>query len=387
MKKFLCSLLTLGMLVVGLGVMPVNAEDAAYPITMNGKSYETLLDAFDDAPASLFSKEIILNDNIVIRDGEHITNRAGRNIVLNLNGHTVTFSSTYDGTLITNEGTLTIKGNGTIDASNNERATKLIINTANGIISNKGLTIENGTFKTKTENSTNCITNQGKATIYDGYFFGATALRTGSESTTTIKNGTFVSEWYPAVDAEGTITVENGTFKNDSCSSCDPNHWGYAFRSRKDLTFKNGTVIGTQGALAIAQGTATIENGHFETVACPEHGDRTAFYALYVAGEWGNASATINGGTFISASKAAVYIGNGNYGGDGGIMENALCTINDGSFTTKGAESVEVVHLSEGFGTANIYGGTYCKAVNTDLIPSGYVQTQNENGTYTVSKQ
>ena len=70
-----------------------------------------------------------------------ITIPGGKNIILNMDGHSITVAGDFTGRPFVNEGTLTITGNGTIDSSASEQG-------GYGAVNNKGtLTVENGTFK------------------------------------------------------------------------------------------------------------------------------------------------------------------------------------------------------------------------------------------------
>lgn len=380
MKKFLCSLMTIGLLIVGLGVMPVHAEEGV--ATIDGVSYNSLKEAVAAVP-ELEETEIVLSKNITMSTNDIVTIGEDYEIILNLNGKTINVDNNFSGRMIINYGSLTVMGNGIMDTS-----ASLI---GYGPIDNYGtLVVKNGTYKNNEHANATCIWNRsyGVATFENGNYYGATAIATQPNSTTVIKNGKYESPWYPAVDASGKITIDGGEIINTSCSSCDSEHWGYALRSRSDLTFNNGTVYGVQGALGIAGGKAVIKNGHFETRACKNHpSGSTSFYALYVAGENSATDVTVDGGTFISAYRTTVLIGNDNTGGDGGSMQGAKCIINNGNFTTRGATNVPVVTRSLNTGNSMIYGGTYCKAVDETLLANGYTQIQNADGTFTVQKQ
>jgi len=196
---------------------------------------------------------------------------------------------------------------------------------------------------------------------------------------------------------EGTLTVNGGTFHTSSCnqttdSKGGKNHWAYCINNHGSITFNEGTVTGVQGAMGVGGGNAVINGGTFTTLTC-EHGSDPAFYAVYIAGETDNATATINGGTFKSASKQAIWVGNDNTNGDGGINAKATVEIKNGIFISN--DGVDVMKTGPVTGTPNITGGTFSNdnvdrqnSTGTKLnayIPEGYAAVQNDNGTWTVT--
>lgn len=75
-----------------------------------------------------------------------------------------------------------------------------------------------------------------------------------------------------------------------------------------------------------------MKKGTFTTVKDTEGNDACAYYAIYIAGEVGEVEAHVYGGTFKSASKVAILVGNDNTGGDGGINAKATAYISGGTF-------------------------------------------------------
>ena len=291
------------------------------------------------APANGTETRVELTGNITgFTTEDIITIQKGQNIVLDTNGYSITVADDFNGRPLMNYGTLTMTGDGTVDSSASNTG-------GYGAIDNYGtLTIENGTYKSSVNVSGATIFNRPHATLI-------------------IKDGKF-DAGRTAVYNAGDAYIYNGYFDCRSCSSCNPNSWGYTIQSHQqeqgvmpNLYFYNGTVIGVQGAFSTSAGYTEIHDGTFETVSCANHSNgSTAHYALYVAGESGVVECNVYGGTFKSVSKVAAYIGN-NTPGDGGDRLPALVNIYDGSFT--GGGSGVAVSVNKELGGLEVVGGTF----------------------------
>ncbi len=284
-----------------------------------------------------------------------ITIQEGQNIVLDMNGYSITVADDFSGRPLVNNGTLTMTGNGTIDSSDSMYG-------GLGAINNYGtLTIENGTYKGHIYANGAALYNRagGTATINDGNFWGCAA-----------------------VNSDGVITVNGGTFETTSCNqTVDPTgkkHWAYCFISSGTLYFNDGNVTGVQGGLAINNGYAEVKGGTFKTTTCEHTPNGSAsYYALYIAGEEGEVEAHISGGTYTSAYQVAVLCGNDNPGGDGGINAKATAYISGGTFT--GGTGVKGQALSAGKNTGDplITGGTFSSDVSTYVSKSAAISTDS----------
>ena len=167
------------------------------------------------------SGTIELTSSIALSD--QVTIDSGKTIILDMNGETLSIGfSDSSKNLIVNNGTLTITGDGTFDAT---EATSY-----KGFINNYGtLTVENGTFQIADKAMTVHLRNQdgGKAVINGGTFSGgATIVRSFEGSNTTITGGSFTNSVYPAVDVNGETLITGGIFTNTSCSRCDSQKLG-----------------------------------------------------------------------------------------------------------------------------------------------------------------
>ncbi len=308
------------------------------------------------APTNGAETRVELIGNITdFKTDDIITIQEGQNIVLDMNGYTITVADDFSGRPLVNNGTLTMTGNGTIDSSDSMYG-------GLGAINNYGtLTIENGTYKGHIYANGAALYNRagGTATINDGNFWGCAA-----------------------VNSDGVITVNGGTFETTSCNqTVDPTgkkHWAYCFISSGTLYFNDGNVTGVQGGLAINNGYAEVKGGTFKTTTCEHTPNGSAsYYALYIAGEEGEVEAHISGGTYTSAYQVAVLCGNDNPGGDGGINAKATAYISGGTFT--GGTGVKGQALSAGKNTGDplITGGTFSSDVSTYVSKSAAISTDS----------
>ncbi len=355
----------------------LTAADTSYVAEVDGQQYETLQAAVDAVQGS---GTIELTSSIALSD--QVTIDSGKTIILDMNGETLSIGfSDSSKNLIVNNGTLTITGDGTFDAT---EATSY-----KGFINNYGtLTVENGTFQIADKAMTVHLRNQdgGKAVINGGTFSGgATIVRSFEGSNTTITGGSFTNSVYPAVDVNGETLITGGIFTNTSYSRCDSQNWGYTVRSGVDndpdakLTItpsSEGSVVvtGTQGALSATAGTMEVNGGSYKTVDCAQKRG-AVFYALYVAGEAGAVQVVVNDGTFVTEGKqTAVLVGNSN---DGGLKEQAVLQIRGGQFSAP--EGIPAYKVDVALGGLNITGGTFSSKVDEQYLAEGYVQ--NANGT------
>ena len=308
------------------------------------------------APTNGAETRVELTGNITdFTTDDIITIQEGQNIVLDMNGYSITVADDFSGRPLVNNGTLTMTGNGTIDSSDSMYG-------GLGAINNYGtLTIENGTYKGHIYANGAALYNRagGTATINDGNFWGCAA-----------------------VNSDGVITVNGGTFETTSCNqTVDPTgkkHWAYCFISSGTLYFNDGNVTGVQGGLAINNGYAEVKGGTFKTTTCEHTPNGSAsYYALYIAGEEGEVEAHISGGTYTSAYQVAVLCGNDNPGGDGGINAKATAYISGGTFT--GGTGVKGQALSAGKNTGDplITGGTFSSDVSTYVSKSAAISTDS----------
>ena len=342
--------------------------------------------AVENAPNGV-ETTIQLTDDIVV--SEAMTVEKGQNIILDMAKHEITVKDSFKGRIFTNNGTLTIKGNGKIDV---KKAGK----NGYGAVNNFGtLTVVDGTYVGLKDSDASIFYNRngGTATFenptIDG---GGGAVATEVNTTTEIHGGSYSNETYPAIENRGNMLITGGTFKNTSCSSCD-RRWGYTIRSGNgsDSAYlkiqgeaeNSVEVTGVQGGLAVVGGTADIYNGSYETILCETHGGDKAFYAGYFTGESYKTSTNIYGGTFRSASKNALQIGNGNPAPDSGAGKESTVMISGGTFIGGDAAKTAIFVENEknAIGGANITGGTFSSDVGEFVDPSSDIE-KDESGNW-----
>lgn len=332
---------------------------------------------------------IRLTADIVV--AEPMTVKKGQNIILDMDGHEITVTDSFVSRIFTNNGTLTIKGNGTIDVTAAGAD-------GYGAVNNFGtLTVVDGTYKALKETDAYIFYNRSGGTVIfenptvEG---GCGAIATQINTTTEIHGGSYSDETYPTIENRGEMLITGGTFKNTSCSSCD-GKWGYTIRSGESsdtayLKIQGETedsvkVTGVQGGLAVVGGTADIYNGSYVTEPCKVHTNgASAFYAGYFTGESYKTSTNIYGGTFQSASKNALQIGNGNPAPDSGNGEEATVMIYGGTFVGGDAAktAITVNETQYAVGAATIKGGNFSSDVE-QWLASGMLQ--GEDGTVIVN--
>ena len=271
---------------------------------------------------------------------ESITIPEDKTITLDLNGWTLT--NVEGKHTITNKGTLTIVGTGTVDN-----------------------------------------VSHGKGAVYNDA--GATCTILGGNYTRSQENGQSDSDsggnsWY-AIKNFGTMTIGQEGASNDAVkvsftgkySSLVANGWQNgasagqpnkepAYEKDAQLTIHSGTFTGGINTIKNDDyGALTITGGVFENVA------------HYAVMNWNTAS--ISGGTFHSDEWAVVNCGNSNLSMDKGEL-----TISGGSFSgTNGS-----VSRTTDAAAPQITGGTFSSDVSA-FAGDGYVCVKQEDGMYAVT--
>ena len=324
-------------------------------------AYEQLKKDIASAPADGTETLVTLSGDITnFKTADILTIEAGQNIVLDMNGHSITVASDFEGRPFVNNGSLTVKGNGIIDSSASASG-------GLGAINNYGtLVIENGTFVGAKYASGSCIRNSGSSAelyIKDGTFKGATC----------------------AIYNLNYAVIDGGTYIGSTCSQCNKNIWSYTIRNDAVgavMVINDGYFEGVQGAASSAVGKLTVNGGTFSTVKCSKDESHTAiFYALYAAGEVGEVECYINGGNFNTVGRnAAVLIGNDNKGGDGGINAQATAYVTGGTFTAP--DGVPALKGADETGDPIITGGTFSS--NVSAYVSGAAGLIDDDGKFVV---
>ena len=298
----LCSIISLIMVFVMAVPMTVSADTATH--VNNPADLQTAVNA---------GGEIVLDDDITAS----ITIPKGKNITLDLNGKTLTNEAGNH--TITNEGTLTIKGDGTVDNVSHAKAAVYNKQGATATLSGGKFTRSKETGKSDSVSGGNSyynILNQGEMTINSG----VEVSQTGHFSSL-IDNG-----WYNGSENTAKInaklTINGGTFSG-GLNTIKNDDFG-------DLTIKDGKFSNTSGAVVLNWNIANISGGSFEVADSAKS---------VIANGYGNAEMdkgelTITGGTFTASNDGAGNIF-GYTGSNGGFVKISGGTF-DGDLNTTG---------------------------------------------------
>ena len=314
-------------LLLGLAAVPgVQAEDE--PIQITGLEQ---LDGIQSGSYQL-AANLTIPENVILTVPSDVT------ITIDLNGHTVS-KPTGTGRILENAGNVTIN-----DSSTDKSG---LVSAYRNNVGNTGtMVINGGTFET------HC--NVGGTTLYNGV-----------GGTMTI-NGCVVNADFFAINNEGDMEINGGEFH--STSTNEPGTFAYCVRNYANMTINDATITGIQGALASASGVLKVYDGHFST----EWGNSRSFYALYIAGEQDVVTGYIYGGTY-SSPKYAIYIGNDNKGGDGGINADATTFVYGGTYNG----GISAIYRAQQTGNPYVSGGTFRKGEapndTADPVVEGYM--------------
>ena len=305
----------------------------------------------------------------------------GVNITIDLNGKKITNS---DGHTITNNGTLTIEGEGTVDNITHGKAA----------LYNKGtVTLNGGTFDRTQENGQSdsssggnsyyTIKNVGNMTINEGVNV-LTAKGNGElgRFSSLVANGYYNGTTYDNDKGEEkpTLTINNGTFsgglntiKNDD---------------RAELTINNGTFKNFYQATVQNHNIATINGGTYKAASDASSTEKET-YGVYNCGCGANidlGTLTVTGGIFegadyaiadVSSQPAVVNISGGSFSGAKGAIvkgtnSNAIISISGGVF-----DSNVQAYAADGYKAIQVTGDKY---VVTDKIALDKTSTRIRRG-------
>ena len=209
------------------------------------ETFDTLQAAIDEAGTE--ETEIVLGDNIT---AESVTIGENQRIILNLNGFSI--ANEEGKHTITNEGNLTIIGEGVVDNISHQKAA--LWNEPGGTV-----ILEGGTYTRSLENGSNAaqsgdnsyynIVNHGTMTIRDG----VTVEQEGGYSSL-IENG-----WYNGNDnteeIPSVMIIEGGTFSG-GLNTVKNDDYG-------ELEIKDGTFDNIAQAAVLNWNVTTISGGEF----------------------------------------------------------------------------------------------------------------------------
>ena len=291
------------------------------------------------------------------------------NITIDLNGKKITNSV---GHTIMNNGTLTIKGEGTVDNITHGKAA----------LYNKGtVTLNGGTFDRTQENGQSdsssggnsyyTIKNVGNMTINEGVNV-LTAEGNGElgRFSSLVANGYYNGTTYDndkGVD-NPTLIINNGTFsgglntiKNDD---------------RAELTINNGTFKNFYQATVQNHNIATINGGTYKA-ASDASSTGKEIYGVYNCGCGANidlGTLTVTGGIFEGADYAIADVSS----------QPAIVNISGGCFSgAKGA----IVKGTNSDATISISGGTFSDKSANAYVEEGYKAIQVKGDKYVVTNK
>ena len=333
-KRFLSILVTAAML---LSLLPMAAFAEG--------DVETLQSKIDAAESGA---TIALTENTT----ESITIPAGKTITLDLAGHKLTNNATEQGTdvadsarkhTITNNGTLTIIDSASGGVVDNVSHAKAAVYNAPGATA----TLDGGTYDRSYEKGKSTSDNGGNS-FYTLKNFGAMTI---NEGVTVKQDGT----GHSGTNGKYSSLVANGwqsgaTAGNDGKEPAVQN-------GGATLTINGGTFDGGLNTIKNDDyGTLTIEDGTFENYV--QH----AFFNANVA--------TVNGGTFTSQGRGAIYT----FVKWDDTFGKGQLTITGGEFKSTGT-NVPVIEIN-GSGKADITitGGTFSSDVSA-YLEDGYFQS------------
>lgn len=324
---------------------------------------ESKIDSFDKLKAAIEAAEAGETIKLAADITGDVVVPEKANITIDLNGKKITNSV---GHTIMNNGTLTIKGEGTVDNITHGKAA----------LYNKGtVTLNGGTFDRTQENGKSdsssggnsyyTIKNVGNMTINEGVNV-LTAKGNGElgRFSSLVANGYYNGTTYDNDKGEEkpTLTINNGTFsgglntiKNDD---------------RAELTINNGTFKNFYQATVQNHNIATINGGTYKAADASSTGKET--YGVYNCGCGANidlGTLTVTGGIFegadyaiadVSSQPAVVNISGGSFSGAKGAIvkgtnSNATISISGGTFSDKPANA----YVAEGYKAIQVKGDKY----------------------------
>ena len=394
MKRTRMALTTLLSLLLLIALAVFASAQGAAVAQIGNTDYASLSEAVAAVPANGVETTITLKEDLV--QSAPVTVAEGQNIVLDMAGHDITVTSDFSGRIFTNNGTLTIQGNGTVDVS-------AAGENGYGMVNNFGtLTVVDGTYTGSDASNASCFYNRagGTATFINPTIDQAAGcVATEANTDTYIYGGTYVDKYYPAIENRGNMLITAGSFTNTSCSSCDGSRWGYTIRSGQAsstayLRIQGAAedsvqVTGVQGGLAVIGGTADIYNGVYQTVRCVNNKQHSSsYYAGYFTGESYETAVNVYGGSFTSYNKTALQVGNGNPAPDSGAGKESTVMIYGGTFTggDKAKTAITVEDQDNAIGGASILGGSFSSNVS-DYVPAYCDGETDDDGIFQVTQK
>lgn len=407
--------------------------------------YQTLEEAVQAVPTTNALTEIEMVGDYVVE--APITIPENTKVILDLAGHSITCTSSFNGRVFLNYGDFTIEdsvGTGLIDvsssatgkgAASNYHLMKITGGTYRGNNKAAGATISNATAAQEfildggtIESSSVAIVNSSKVTINSGTVHGTAdnyvAVQNGGPTRPNaeliVNGGTIIGDHDNAIYNAGKCTINNGIIEGHGFVTLNNQPTG-------TMNILGGTISHDSTSCVLNDGIMNIEGGTFENdgcasdVYCVNSGNGNDAAAITVkdgakiSGTFGGlrivgGSGTLEGGTFEATgcdehdqvAYYALYAA--------GYIDNVNVTVKDGTFTSAnnaaahignaggkpasidvqggkfvGAEGKDALVVESDVATSTITGGEFSKVPEGGLeVPDGYEEVQGEDGTVTV---
>lgn len=307
---------------------------------------EELRQAITDAATAT---TVTLTADIMLTADGRLTIDAGKDITLNLNGHSITSTTNC---VIINNGKLTVK-----DDSESK---------AGAIISTKYQGIAMG-------NSSTTVIESGNITAVEGCVItdkscGATLTITGGTFTCTDNaviagNGSSKLPDGTLRETPNTITINGGTF-NGGITTSGYVACGIYCPWKDNVTVSGGTFNITGGAGIVARsGTVTVTGGTFNCT--------------------GNVTGRVGDSRVVVPCSPVVFDSEAKYPS---MSNDSKIEVTAGTFTSENGIPVKVV-AKEGDAEQRVAvsGGSYSAPVSQEYCKEGFTTAQNPDGTYGVS--
>ncbi len=308
-------------------------------------SEEALRQAITDATAAA---TVTLDADITLTGDGCLTIEAGKDITLDLNGHSITANKD----VIRNYGKLTLTDN------SEGKTGGLVSNTATGIaMCNNSTTVIAAGSITAVEGC-----------VITGYATGASLTVNGGTFTCTdnaVIAGNGSAKWPDGTPREtpNTITINGGTF-NGNIKSAGYVACGIYCPWKDKITVTGGTFNITGGAGIVSRsGTVTVTGGTFNCT--------------------GNATGMVGDSRVVVPCSPVVFDTQANYPS---LSDDSKIEVTAGTFTSENGIPVMVVAKAEDAAQrVAVSGGSYSAPVSQAYCKDGFTTSLNPDGTYGVS--
>ena len=317
--------------------------DGEYVALNNGIGYVSLQSAIDAVPTGeTITLLCDVTESVVIPEGKEVTIDLNEKTITNIDGqHT-----------ITNNGTLTIEGVGTVDNVSHGKAALYNNGVAvlNGGVYSRSL--EAGTATGANGNSWYTIFNDGDLTVNAGVevcqrkestnnFSSLVENGYNKPATLTINGGTFTAGLNAVKNESGTVTIKDGTFLGGGDDAEQKSVLNWDTLEISGGTFKNVVQTWTWTDSTTGEGshaTTNISGGTFNggVVAETYHGEEAPAPVV-----------NITGGTFtgtVSGNKAEINVSAGKFSSAISATESKVTVSGsfDGEVSTDGNSTIKV---------------------------------------------